>query len=70
MILDRDGSNQRLLFPEAGRPGLEPQQVAWSADARLLAFTWQEQLWLVDVDSAEAWPFPFSGVVSRIEWSR
>ena len=70
MILDRDGSNQRLLFPEAGRPGLKPQQVAWSADARLLAFTWQEQLWLVDVDSAEAWPFPFSGDVSRIEWSR
>ena len=69
VILDRDGSNQRLLFPEAVRPGLEPQQVTWSADARLLALTWQEQLWLVDVNSAEARQFPFSGVVSRIEWS-
>ncbi|MCY3946723.1 MAG: ubiquitin-like domain-containing protein [Anaerolineaceae bacterium] len=70
MILDRDGSNQTLLFPDTGQPGLEPQQVVWSADARLLALIWQEQLWLVDVLSAEAWPFPFSGDVSRIEWSR
>ena len=70
MTIDRDGSNQTLLFPDAGQPGLEPQQVVWSPDARLLALTWQERLWLVDVVSAEARPFPFSGVVSRIEWSR
>ncbi len=69
MLLDRDGSNERLLFPESGQPGLEPQQVVWSGDARLLAFFWQEQLWLVDAVSGEARPFPFSGTVSRIEWS-
>ncbi|MDD9956384.1 MAG: ubiquitin-like domain-containing protein [Anaerolineaceae bacterium] len=69
MILDRDGSNQKLLFPDAGQPGLEPQQVVWSADARLLALTWQKQLWLIDVVSGEARPFPFSGNITRIEWS-
>ena len=69
MILDRDGSNERRLFPEAGQPGLEPQQVVWSIDGRMLAFAWQEQLWLVDVASGEASPFPFAGSVTNIEWA-
>lgn len=69
MILDRDGSNERTLFPEAGQPGLEAQQVVWSVDGRMLAFTWQEQLWLVDVASGEASPFPFAGSVTGIEWA-
>lgn len=69
IILDRDGSNERTLFPEAGQPGLEAQQVVWSVDGRMLAFTWQEQLWLVDVASGEASPFPFAGSVTGIEWA-
>lgn len=69
MILDRDGSNERTLFPQAGQPGLEAQQVVWSVDGRMLAFTWQEQLWLVDVAGGEASPFPFAGSVTGIEWA-
>ncbi|MCY4525031.1 MAG: ubiquitin-like domain-containing protein [Anaerolineaceae bacterium] len=69
MIVDRDGSNGRLLFPEAGQPGLAPRQVVWSPDSRRLAFTWQEQLWTVDVDNGDAQPFPFTGSVSGLAWA-
>ena len=29
-IIDRDGSNQKSLFPEEGAVGLDPQHVVWS----------------------------------------
>ncbi len=69
MIVDRDGSNERLLFPETGQPGLAPQQVAWSPDSQLLALIWQERLWIVEVTNGDAQPFPFSGNVSGVRWA-
>jgi hypothetical protein len=51
MIMDRDGSNLRTLFPPPGEPGLEPQQVriAWSPGADRLGILYRGDLWIVDV---------------------
>jgi resuscitation-promoting factor RpfB len=57
MVMDRDGSNNRLLFPPADANGIEPQIPAW-APASLegqtgdfLAVVYQGNLWLVDSGS-------------------
>jgi hypothetical protein len=30
VVMDRDGSNRRVLFPTEGTPGLDPQQPLWA----------------------------------------
>ena len=69
ILADRDGSNQRLLFPDAGQPGLQPQQVAWSPDAQQLAFVYQNQLWLLAIASGEARQLPFVGEAASPVWA-
>jgi hypothetical protein len=55
VVADRDGSNARVIFPNAGQAaGLAPQTVAWSPDARHIAFVFQGDLWIVDVTSGLA----------------
>ena len=31
-IMDQDGSNRRMVFPEEGSPGIEPQNINWSPE--------------------------------------
>jgi hypothetical protein len=51
MVIDRDGSNSRELFPAPGEPGLQPQnaRLAWSPRADLIGVLYRGDLWLVDV---------------------
>ncbi|MGH2524087.1 MAG: G5 domain-containing protein, partial [Anaerolineales bacterium] len=50
-VMDRDGSNVRPIFPPADQPGLSANAgYAWSPDGRLLAVTYEGNLWLVDPD--------------------
>lgn len=73
MVMDRDGSNRRLLFPEEGA-GIEPQLVVWSPeplDGRAgyaLAVLYQDNLWLVDSVSGAAWQITGDGLTSRVVW--
>lgn len=72
-VMDRDGSNRQVLFPEEGA-GLEPQRVVWSPsplEARTdhaLAMLFQNNLWLVDVASGETWQITGDGLTSRVDW--
>jgi hypothetical protein len=68
-VIDRDGSNQRFLFPAEGEPGLEPHRVAWSPDGERLALIYQGDLWVVDVATAQAHRLTSDGQVSAIDWS-
>jgi hypothetical protein len=55
VVIDRDGSNPRVLFPESSSDlGLQPQDVAWSPDARHIAFVYQSTLWIVEVETGIA----------------
>jgi hypothetical protein len=75
-VMDRDGSDRRILFPAEGSPGLAPQQDwgAWSPQPLLesghyaLALIHQGNLWLVDTVTGEAQQITGDGLTSRVVW--
>jgi hypothetical protein len=73
-VMDRDGSNRRELFPVEGAGGLEAQRVVWSpasleeSQALALAVIYEDNLWLVDSTSGEAWQITGDGLTSRVDW--
>lgn len=69
-VADRDGSNPRRIFPENGRPGLNaPQQLAWSPDGQQIAFIYQGNLWIIDVETSVANQLTLDGGASRPVWT-
>ena len=79
VVMDRDGSNKRTIFPPEGMPGMEPQQVIWSPQpfdllstpsgkSFSIAVLYQGNIWMVDVDSGQARQLTGEGVVSKIAW--
>ncbi len=79
VVMDRDGSNRRRLFPPEGAPGLEPQAVVWSPD-RLpsdavatdpgfaITVLYQDNLWLIAPESGESWQLTGDNLVSGVDW--
>ena len=75
IVIDRDGSNRRVLFPGEGAPGLEPQHVNWSPErvndegkSILIAILYQGNLWFVDAEDGSAQQITGDGQTSRIDW--
>lgn len=74
IIMDRDGSNQRIIFPPSDAPGLEPQTPVWAPEpiegqaGDFLALAYQGNLWLVDSGSGNAFQVTGDGLISRIDW--
>jgi resuscitation-promoting factor RpfB len=73
VVMDRDGSNRKVIFPAEGLPGIEPQQVVWSREpfpqsGHWIALTYQGNLWLVNPDTQEAQQVTGDGLVKRIDW--
>jgi len=75
-VIDRDGSNQKTLFPSEGQPGLEPQQVVWSPAAfdeqgnYAVAIIYQGNIWFVKTgkNSGESFQITGDGLTSRLLW--
>jgi hypothetical protein len=73
VVMDRDGSNRRNLFPEEGA-GLDPQKVVWSPKplegrgGYVIAVLYQKNLWLVDADTGESFQITGDGLTSYIDW--
>jgi resuscitation-promoting factor RpfB len=74
MVMDRDGSNRRTLFPASDAPGLEPQTPIWAPDpiegqaGDFIAIVYQGNLWLVDSGNGQAYQVTGDGLVTRIDW--
>ena len=74
VVMDRDGSNRRIIFPAIDAPGLEPQTPAWAPDpidgqaGDFLAVIYQGNLWLVDSGNSQAYQVTGDGLVTRIDW--
>jgi hypothetical protein len=76
IVMDRDGSNRRALFPTEESAGLEPQEHwgAWSPDRMPasggmgLAVIYQGNLWIVDVLTGEAMQVTGDGLTVRVVW--
>ncbi len=74
VVMDRDGSNRRALFPPSDAVGLDPQTPAWAPEplagqvGDFLAVVYQGNLWLVDSGSGQAYQITGDGLISRIDW--
>lgn len=74
VVMDRDGSNRRTIFPAEDAPGLEPQTLAWAPDViegqsdDFIALIYQGNLWLVDSGNGQPYQVTGDGLVTRIDW--
>jgi hypothetical protein len=74
VIRDRDGSNRRVLFPEDGVQGLDPQHVVWSPipgnseESMEIALIYQNNIWLVNTEDGQAQQITGDGLAVRIDW--
>ncbi len=71
-LMNPDGSDRRMLFPEEGAPGLEPQIAAWSPASEgfepLLAVIFEGNLWLVSTNGGQSQQITGDGSISKIDW--
>ena len=74
VVMDRDGSNRRTIFPANDAPGLEPQTPVWAPDpidgqsGDFVAVVYQGNLWLLDSGNSQAYQVTGDGLVTRIDW--
>ena len=74
VVMDRDGSNRRTIFPASDAPGLDPQTPVWAPDpiegqsGDFIAVVYQANLWLVDSGNGQAYQVTGDGLVTRIDW--
>jgi hypothetical protein len=73
-MMDRDGSNQRPLFPEEGAVGLMPQHILWSPQAMssegnyAIALIYNGNIWLVDTSSGIKLQVTGDGLTTQVDW--
>jgi len=74
VVMDRDGSNRRTIFPANDAPGIQPQIPFWAPDpidgqvGDFIAVVYQGNLWLVDSGNGQAYQVTGDGLVTRIDW--
>lgn len=74
VVMDRDGSNQRDLFPAPDARGLEPRQVIWSPEpleddnSYAILVIYQGNLWLVNTINGEGHQLTSDGLATRADW--
>lgn len=74
VVMDRDGSNRRVLFPPPDSSGMEPQTPVWAPaplegqDGDFLAFAYQGNLWLLDSGSGQTYQVTGDGLIGRLDW--
>jgi hypothetical protein len=72
VVMDRDGSNKQVLFPEDGKPGLEPQRPVWSPfidqnGAMYIAVVYNGDLWLLDTSDGTQ-QVTGDGQITVLDW--
>ena len=75
-LMDRDGSNQHLIFPASDSPGLQPSKGwgAWSpqptqaSETYPLAVIYEGNIWILDPQSGDAWQVTGDGRVGALDW--
>ncbi len=74
IIMDRDGSNSKAIFPPPDSGGMEPQIPVWSPapldgqKGDFIAVVYQGNLWLIDSGSNEAYQVTGDGLINSIDW--
>jgi hypothetical protein len=73
MVMQQDGSNRRMIFPQEGGSGLYPQHVVWSpylenTDTIFLGFVFQGNVWVISTDTWESKQITGDGLITRLDW--
>lgn len=74
VIMDRDGSNRRSIFPPPASPGLAPQTPVWAPaplsteEGDFIAVLYQGNLWLIDVATGLSHQITGDGLIQKIIW--
>lgn len=72
MVMDRDGSNVRVLFPTKDTNGLKPQNISWSPCELQIScrvgIIYKGNIWLVDVSDTLSEQITGDGLVSKMDW--
>ena len=73
IVMDRDGSNRRWLFPAADSTGLDPQIPVWSpyrlpSGNFFIAVLYKGDLWLIDSDTGDAQQVTGDSLLTRVDW--
>jgi hypothetical protein len=68
VVMDRDGSNRRALFPPEDQPGIEPQRIVWSPDGNRIVLTYRGDLWIVDISAGSGQRVTGDGQTSAYDW--
>ena len=74
MVMDRDGSDRRALFPPQDVGGIEPQTPAWAPQpisgqsGDFIAIIYQGNLWLVDSAAGQAYQATGDGLIKKLDW--
>lgn len=72
-VMDRDGSNQKPVFPPEGAQGLAPHDFVWSPSTEKeynfqIALTYQGNLWLINMLDGQSQQLTGDGLTSAIDW--
>ncbi len=72
VVADRDGSNDHVVYPPAGQPGLTASApyFAWNPSGTQLAFIYGGNLWVVDVESDVAHQLTLDKGASSPIWTK
>jgi hypothetical protein len=70
IVLDRDGSDSHIVYPEDGQGGIEPQITSWSPEegSELIAVLNNGNLWIVDTANDQAQQVTGDGLTSQLDW--
>ncbi len=72
--MDRDGSNQKSVFPQESANGIDPQHVIWSPDSigngwdYAIALIYNGDIWMIDARTGAAQQITGDGLTNRIDW--
>jgi Tol biopolymer transport system component len=68
--VDRDGSNNRRLFPPEGLMGLIAPDVAWSPLGDAVLFEYEGNLYRVDIETGDLDQLTSDGQSNHPRWTR
>lgn len=74
VLMDRDGSNRRVVFPEPGSAGLQPQFPIWAPKALFadrgdfVAVIYRGNLWLIDAATGKGYQVTADGLIQKMIW--